>query len=163
MSSTNLGVCRSVTSQCEHRATSTYRERNARDSAQPLLISLPLRRHFGPCPTPVQVGDQILGTRISPRAAVGRDETKLQVRRVWEREKRRPFPPSAWRKSNELAEGGRPQRRMTQHCESTGEHPSRRGLVGHDVILLIESAPAHRCGADERTIGTQTTAKQFTP
>lgn len=50
---------------------------------------------------------------------------------------------------------------MTQHSESTGEHPSRRGLGGHETSLPIEPAPADRCGADERAIRAETPASQF--
>jgi hypothetical protein len=50
---------------------------------------------------------------------------------------------------------------MANHCQCSGEHPARRGLIGHEMILLIESAPADRRRADEWPIGAETSTAQF--
>jgi hypothetical protein len=51
---------------------------------------------------------------------------------------------------------------MAHNGKRSGEHPARRELIGHGMILLIESAPADRRRADERSIGAETSTAQFT-
>jgi hypothetical protein len=50
---------------------------------------------------------------------------------------------------------------MANNGKRSGEHPARRGLIGHEMILLIESAPADRRRTDQWTIGAKTSTAQF--
>jgi hypothetical protein len=50
---------------------------------------------------------------------------------------------------------------MANYGKRSGEHPARRGLIGHEMILLIESAPADRRRTNQWTIGAKTSTAQF--